>query len=283
MALDYSQLFINQPEDVKAQLPECFRAQLEEGVDKVVIDEEQLVGPHRGGETLRIKAVDFNVRKTDEDEDGADIVACSCRLRLSGKIMPFHDPEGPVLDEKGNAFYSVLYPFLNPDGGRTNGMELPYENRQWLQGFKSREINHNDLLEAGLIDRATKEYLDNRALAWIEFVEEHDGDGQAPYTELDENRNSMINQMAGTLTTSYMAFGLEIRQAINLAPRDRYGLVGVEFEPNGLQRLNTDKPAAATRRTKPTTGRVAAPKTSSADLQQQQPVAAKRGKQPRVK
>lgn len=281
--LDYNQLFLNQPEDVKAQLPEAFRAQLEEGVDKIIVDEEQLVGDYRGGELLRIKAVDFNTRKVDEDEDG-DIVACSCRLRLSGKIMPFHDPEGPVLDEKGNEFYSVLYPFRNPDGGRTNGMELPYEGSQWLAGFKSREIYHNDLLEAGLIDQSTKEYLDNQAWAWAEFVESHDGDAQAPYREADENGNSMINQLAGLLTTNYMAFELEIRPAINLSPRDRYGLVAVEFEPNGLRRLsNTDKPAAVTRRTKPTTGRVTAPKTSSADLQQQQPVAAKRGKQPRIK
>lgn len=277
--MDYNQLFLNQPIEVAQTLPESFRAQLEAGTDKIVLDEDFLDASYQGGELIRIKAVDFQALEEDDyddegnpvmDEDGFMQPKYVCRLVLSGKIQPEYDEEG-VLEENGNPFFSCLYPFRNHDGSRTNGRELPGEDSQWLPGFKSLAIRHDDLLSSGAIDEATKQYLDQQARAWVQCTKDNpDLDQQAPYLLEDENGNSLINSYAGLLTTNYMAFALSIRPPRGNAQLERYGIYDVEFEPGGLSRLATATTVkvASERRTKPAKPTKTYSKTSSHDIEQ---------------
>lgn len=230
--LDYKELFEDQPEDVKSQLPENFRAQLEEGTDALIIDEEELTGEYPGGEILRVRAVDF--RQESEDPE-----TFSCRLELTGLLYPEWDDEGPVEDGEGNRFFSLLTSFRTPEGERNDNLNpIPGEEDSWLKGFKSYRIHIEDMLDCEMVDKSTYQYLNDRAKAWVACIEENDGDTQAPYTAEDEEGKGALGTLMGYLSCTYMDFQLDIRPILQYGSVERYGIHNINVERYGLKKLN---------------------------------------------
>ena len=227
--MDYNKLFVEQDLDLTKQLPERFRQQLEAGEELVVLDEEELQGEYRGGELVRIQAVDFGM---DADEE------YTCKFRLQMKLEPLYSKNGVMEDEEGDTFFTVMVPFFDKEGNQIDPDPLPGESEGGIiSGFKSYKIRLDDLVEAGFADENLYSYLRNQAEAWVNFVDEHGGDAQAPYIERDENDRSYINRLSGLITCDYMDFALDIRQNVQYGDGLRYGIDDLNFE--GLRRLQT--------------------------------------------
>jgi hypothetical protein len=233
--MDYNQLFEQQPEHVRQQLPERFRQQLEAGADLIVADSEEF-----GQDLLRVQAGDF-AREGDEKY--------SCRIRLSGLIGKVYGDDGPNVDEKGNSFFSCLFPRYDENGEETLPEYIPGEKNAYLQGFKSQRIEHELLYDAGFINDDVKQYLDDQAKAWVELCEEYE-DPSAPYNLEDENGTSLVTKYMGLITTPQIQFELEIRLPQQMGTIERYGITNLGF-PDGIQRLSGRETVHTERAQKP--------------------------------
>lgn len=256
--LDYNELFENQPMEVRQQLPEIFRSQLEEGTDAIILDEEELIGEYRGGELIRIKAEDF--RTEDEDEG-----LYSLRLKLQGLIYPDWNEDGINEDEKGNTFFSELAPFKDEKGQNTSLEEvIPGESNNWLGGFKSYRIQIADMLHYQMVDESTYNYLVRQAKKWVSVIEEFEGDTSAPYNLEDDEGKPLVNTLVGNLTASYIDFQLDIRPTLQYNDVPRYGIHNIETEELGLKMLaQGDSVGTTDRKTKPKRVRKSSPESSN--------------------
>lgn len=241
--LDAQQLYHNQPDLVKLQLPNRLRNQLLSGVDALILDEQEFHPPRgepQGRELVRISATDFAVAGEDY----------TCRIELRAKAELVYDQNGFVDDGQGNKLGCQLYPFYEADGSRSERTHLPTMGNEqssvWLPGFKSPPLPLAMFQELGYCDESTLRYLYEKAQQWVKA----EADGVDPYYAKREDGSNAINDFNALLQTDYVDFTLTVNQSQFDSRIVRYGINDIHFEEGGLRQLPGNRGRAGVRQTR---------------------------------